>query len=415
MRSRRGSVAVVIGLALTAIIGMVALGTEVVFVLLKHREMQAAADAAALGGATALATGYPANLAVETQAIASAAGFTSGTAGITVTVHNPPLTGPNVANANAVEVIVNQPQTLSMISLFRSATMDVGARAVAIAGSASSDCVLVLDPTAQNSASLSGGATLTLKGCGLGVNSTSSSGLNMSGGATITTSSVSLGGASYGSSGGSKLTSTKPIAYNQSPIANPYSSRTIPSFSGCLQTNLQISHTPASPLNPGVYCGGINISGGATVTLNPGSYIMNGGNFNVSGGSTVNGTGVTIILTTSTSNYSNIGAIIVSGGSGLNISAPTSGGLSGMAIWVDSRSPNTNQDNISGGAAIQITGLIYMPSVTVTYSGGSSTGNTGCTQLIAYEVNFSGGLTFENNCSGTGTSPIGASPSQLVE
>jgi Putative Flp pilus-assembly TadE/G-like len=49
LSSRRGSVAVMIDLALPTIIGMVALGTKATFLLFKQRQMQSVADTAALG------------------------------------------------------------------------------------------------------------------------------------------------------------------------------------------------------------------------------------------------------------------------------------------------------------------------------------------------------------------------------
>lgn len=413
-RDARGQVAITVALTLTALIGFAALGTEIVFVLLKHREMQSVADASALAGAVAMGAGNPANYQTEAYAVAAAGNFQNGVNGTTVTINNPPKSGNYTTNAAAVEVIIDQPQTLSMISLFRSATMDVGARAVALAASGT-NCVLVLDTSDAKSASLSGGANVTMTGCGLGVNSSNSDGLDLSGGAKLTANAVTLSGSSYGVSGGATITSTKPVAYSQPAQADPYASRAIPAFSGCYQNNLQISKTPALPLNQGVYCGGISVSGGASVTLNSGTYILDGGDFSLSGGSSVSGTSVTIILTTSTGNDNNIGAVSISGGSSLTLSAPTSGALSGMALWVDRRAPLNNHNSISGGANVNITGLIYMPSELVNYSGGSDTGGAICTQLIAYQVQFSGGSTFQNSCAGTGVLPIGGAAARLVE
>src|ERR1700739_599026 len=88
--AQRGVVAIQLGLMIVAIIGMVALGTEVTYLLHKHREMQGAADSAALGGATALLAGYPSDYRIEAWAVASAAGYVNGLAGTTVTVKHPP-------------------------------------------------------------------------------------------------------------------------------------------------------------------------------------------------------------------------------------------------------------------------------------------------------------------------------------
>ena len=60
------------------ILGMIGLGVEITFVLYKQRQMQSAADSAAMGGATALMRGYPANFSVESRAIAANVGFVNG-------------------------------------------------------------------------------------------------------------------------------------------------------------------------------------------------------------------------------------------------------------------------------------------------------------------------------------------------
>ena len=81
-RSRRGSVAIMMGALLAVLMGMVALGTEITFVLYKQRQMQSAADTAALSAATALSKGYPADFTVEGRAISAASGFVDGVDGV---------------------------------------------------------------------------------------------------------------------------------------------------------------------------------------------------------------------------------------------------------------------------------------------------------------------------------------------
>jgi filamentous hemagglutinin family protein len=84
-------------------------------------------------------------------------------------------------------------------------------------------------------------------------------------------------------------------------------------------------------LSPGVYCNGIDIQSQAVVTLQPGTYIINRGDFNVAGGATVTCScpsptdGVTIILTSST-NASQIGQVRINGGANINLRAPSAVG-----------------------------------------------------------------------------------------
>ena len=132
---RRGSVAIQIGILTTVLIGMAGLGTEIPYLMFKHRQMQTAADSAALGAGVALARGYPA-LATEANGIAAALGFVNGAGNVTVTVNNPPKSGTYTSNSSAVEVIIIQPQTLRMAGLLGVSRYNLTARAVALAGSA---------------------------------------------------------------------------------------------------------------------------------------------------------------------------------------------------------------------------------------------------------------------------------------
>ena len=127
-KAQRGSIAIQVGLLATVLIGFAALGTEVTLLFLRQRQMQSAADAAALSAAMAL-TGKPAeDYQREARAIAAASGFRDGTGGTRIIVN-----APYGHRASAVEVIIRQPQALTILGLFIAGRIDVGARAVATA------------------------------------------------------------------------------------------------------------------------------------------------------------------------------------------------------------------------------------------------------------------------------------------
>ena len=126
--TQRGSVAVQVGLLAAVLIGFGALGTEVTQLLLRQRQMQSAADAAALSGAMALTSKQGADYQREARAIAATSGFRDRAGSTRVTVN-----GPHGNSAASVEVVITQTQTLPMLGLFVSGGIDVGARAVATA------------------------------------------------------------------------------------------------------------------------------------------------------------------------------------------------------------------------------------------------------------------------------------------
>jgi hypothetical protein len=409
---RRGSVAVHIAVMMIALIGFAALGIEMGYLLLKHREMQSAADGAAMSGATALGYGYPTDFRMEAKAVAAATGFTDGVDGTTVTVNSPPTLGSNTGNASAVEVIVSQPQTLSLIQVYRSGIFSVGARAVAIAGSGSG-CALQLIASASVGVSATNGATVTLTQCSLGVNATSSTALSMSGAALINAQLVSVVGRASITNGAS-INPSSALKILQPAMADPYAKVAIPTFSGCSNgTNKSYGHSSGlQTLNPGVWCKGVSFTNDAQIKLNPGVYIVDRGNFNVGGAVVMSGTGVTIVLTSSTgSSYANV---TIGNGANVTLSAPTTGALAGLVFFGSRSAPASNSNDLEGGALLKITGAIYFPSQKVVFSNGISN-PSGCTQLIAGTIQFTGGARFQNNCAGTGTIAIGGGLSKLVE
>ena len=409
-RSRRGSVAIMFGLALPVVIGFVALGTEVTFLLFKHRQMQVVADAAAFSAVTALQTGHP-NFAIEARAIAASLGFQDTLNGVAITPNNPPASGPNISNKGAVEVIVSQPQTLVLAALFHNGPWTVVARAVAVAGTGVY-CVLQLNSTTQFI--MSNGATATLAKCGLAVDATGSSALSLSGAARLTAQTVSVvGEASINN--GAAVNPSNALHTSQATVADPYAGVTMPSLpGGCSNgTGTQYKHSNSGlqTINPGVWCNGVSFTNDANVLLNPGVYYVNGGIFNVGGAVTMNGTGVTIILTGSTS--SGYATAKIGNGAIVTLSAPMTGTTAGIVFFGDRKASKTNTNNLAGGAALTINGALYFPSQSLIFQNGVSN-PSGCTQLVAGTIQLTGGSNFQNNCP-TGVATIGAGNSTLVE
>jgi hypothetical protein len=167
-----------------------------------------------------------------------------------------------------------------------------------------------------------------------------------------------------------------------------------------------------------VFCNDVQIdASGVTLTLNPGIYILDGGNFSMTGGTLQATGGVTIVLT----NHAvggQPGTMTVGGNAIVNLTAPTTGATAGVAIYQDrvtctANGNNTCTNSLAGGASQNITGAIYFPNNSLSYNGGSSTGS-GCTQLIAYTITFTGGSTFNSTCTGTGVKEINNTNGTLV-
>ncbi len=445
-----GGVAVLTALSLTALLGVAGLATEASSWYVTKRNMQGAADAAAFSADTALKNGASlTELTAAAKAVAAQYGFVDGTNSVTVTVNNPPQSGSYKNQANAVEVIIAQPQTLLLSSLALSAAPTISTRAVAnengsggngpSACTGSCGCVEALDKGNAIDVTDSGNTNVTLNNCSLYVNSDSADALNVSGTASINAYQVDIVG-NYQTSGGGSITTTQSggILTGQSPAADPYANVNIPSYSGCNQTHYSLSGAGtnvtinANGSTPYVFCNGVSLSGNSTLNLGPGTYIIDRGSFSISGNSTIectacsptNGTGLTIILTSSTG--SGYATVSISGGSNVNLTAPGSGNLAGLAFFQDRNAPSSGTDSFSGGTTQNIYGSIYFPKQNVSFSGGTNTGGSNqCTRLIAYTITFSGNANMANNCpsgwaqigggGGNGGSGGGAGTISLVE
>jgi hypothetical protein len=362
--------------------------------LVKTR-MQLAADAAAVGGAAEIKANGASNVVSAAQNDSALNGFTNGQSSVAITVNHPPLSGYYTADASAVEAIVTQSVKPYFMELVGSGAVTVKARSVARQGANGGGCLFVLDPSASGAFSLNNGVQLVVK-CGVQVNSSSATAMTVTGGTSLTAPSIGVVGG-YSLNGGSSIT---PLPTIHVPVvSDPLAGLTPPTVGACNYTNTNI--TSGNPtLSPGVYCNGISIGNGTHVTLNPGTYILKGGGLTVAGGSTVGGSSV-LFYNTSGSGYS-YGGVNLNNGCTVTFSAPTSGSLAGILFFQDRSVVAGAATSFTGGASAALTGTLYFPTTTVTYSGGSSTAYT---ILIAKQVQFSGGAMLNSDYS---TLPAGS-------
>jgi hypothetical protein len=181
-----------------------------------------------------------------------------------------------------------------------------------------------------------------------------------------------------------------------------------PTVGSCAHTNFSLSGNNGSSGSPyqlyaGTYCGGITIHGNAVLNFNAGTYVLAGGGMTTSGNTTMTGTGVTFYNTTGTGGY---GAISFAGNSTSNLSAPTSGPLSGILFFQDRSIPSTGAaSTITGNSSSTFDGAVYFPTTTLSFVGNSSA--SGYSIVVANQLTLSGNASIGNNYSSlTGGSPI---------
>ncbi len=373
--------------AMVFLLSAVGLAIDTGYLQLVKIRMQTAADAAALGAVNEGKQNGLGDLAGAARSDAAANGFTHGADSVTVAVNNPPSSGYYTSDSAAVEVVIRKEVRPMFLSVLGFGLMPVRARAVARLG-AGTNCIYILDPSASQAMTASGGADVHAS-CGIMIDSSSNTALKISGGADISASSVSIVG-NYSSSGGATISPTPVTGVDSEP--DPLAYVPAPAVGGCDYTGYHLSGGKSAALIEGVYCDGIQLSGGSTVTLAPGTYILKGGGLKISGGSTLSGTGVTFYLTGG-GGYSYDG-VALSGGTNINLSAPTSGPLAGMLFFQDRTIASGPDTTISGGATSHCTGAFYFPTTELKYTGGS---DSAYTILVAKQISFSGGSNFGND------------------
>jgi Flp pilus assembly protein TadG len=418
-RDESGAIAIMFALMLPVVLGAIGMGVEIGNWFASKRELQSAADAAALAGALESNAGSTSTtITSEATTEAQRNGFTTSGGG-TIAVNNPPTSGSYGADGSAVEVILTRPiQTTFVRYLIGASSLTTTARAVAKMQTGDGEgCVVALNSSAAWALRFSGSVTIGMSNCDMVANSTDTAAIRATGSVNVTADCIRTAG-NYSTTGTASLNATGcgSVQTGSKTYGDPYEDRSIESYStscDAAHTNKSISGSTNTTLSPGVYCGGITVSGSQTITFNPGTYILHNGDFDISGSGALSGSGVTIILTGSSA--SSVGNIDLTGSRTVNMSAPTSGSYSGMLFYQSRSASSSGTNKITGSTNFNITGAVYTPNRKLDFSG-SSGGGTNCVQLIADTIEFTGSSGGNSaNCDSAGVTLAGPMIAGLVE
>ncbi|MCB1783616.1 MAG: Tad domain-containing protein [Alphaproteobacteria bacterium] len=408
VRSRSGSVLPIVALALPVIIGVAGLGADASMWMAKKRNLQQAADSAILAAGWELAQGTAGNMNSAATKEAAKNGYEPEENGELLLQYIRDEDGGAVWG-----VTLSQDADVYFTKIFSDNPVHVTAYAEAFVGGVEGDfCILALDPTADGAFSTSGSVIVNAPSCGIAANSTSDNAFDLGGSSSVTINDVRV-------SGGYEVGSNVDFEYgqlraHQSPLKNPYEDLEIPSFSGCDEHNKHV--TSSTTLSPGVYCGGISVSGNNDVHFEPGVYILDGGDFKVTGGGELIGEGVTFILTGNGNNYAGLD---ISGSRYVQFSAPEAGNdWAGITFFQDPDAPDRDnlQNKLLGSSGVVFDGVAYFPSQGLSFGGNDTTtaGVDPCTRLIARTVTLSGNPMMGNNCTKYDVKDIGLPRVKLV-
>jgi len=242
---------------------------------------------------------------------------------------------------------------------------------------------MALDPAARGALTIQGTSELRAD-CGVMVNSNNPTAIVANGGGCIYTNEIGVTGGTN-MNGQAQCLYPKPTS-DVPPAMDPMAWLAAPSLIGVTAVGVDTKITEGeATLNPGLYEGGIAISGG-TVTFNPGTYILDSG-FHASGNAILIGKGVTF-YNTNTLGVGKWDDIDIAGTVKANLSAPDSGAYEGILFWNDAASPDRNPGSVIAGTSdSKYEGALYFPSTHVSYTG---TSTAAWTMIIADTITISG-------------------------
>jgi uncharacterized membrane protein len=407
-RDVRGNALALGAAALPLLIGGAGLALDTVTISLVKRELQRAADSAAIAGAysanhnssaatatrtTLVNNAVTRDLAVNNEASLSAAAV----------VQNAPLTGTYAGDTLAVRVQLRSNLSMSFLSLFDPTPVAIEVEATATTMRDGDMCLLALEDSATVPGVTVGGSARINVGCGIATNSRAPAAITATGSSLVTANPLSaVGGIPAGNF------STSERYPNSSVQIDPFANIPAPSPTNCRNppttlTALTTSTVGYNSADRSFCFNGLSVD--SPITMNfaePTILYINGAGGGNSGGGlsigphgSITGTNVTIVLTTTNSNPSSVATFNMNSSSVINMTAPATGPYAGLLIYEDRRAPyRTTQFNGNSGSILN--GALYFPSGRF-YFNGTADMSASCLQLVAKQLDFNAG-TIGNNC-----------------
>jgi hypothetical protein len=376
LANRAGNFAVGVAIAAPALLGVGGIAADYAIFFAQRSGMQEAADAAVLAAVR------EAGLQGWTQSVAEAV------------VDEHIATALSEDGTTAVyESIVNVDQKTSTVSVtlrqdgygyfmiglyLQHPQIEVTSKA-ALAG-AERICALALEPRDDYALAMDKNSTMQAIGCSVFSNSVSAKSIALAGGSRLTANSVCSSG---GYNGSNALYTPDPVT-DCPALPDPLASRNPPPVGAC---NFNDFETDVSTtIVPGVYCGGIKISGAANVKAMPGVYVIKDGEFSIQGSATFSGDHVGFYLTGETAKTRFANSTTIS------LSAPKTGPMAGILVFEDRNASEGRQFEISSHEARRLVGAIYLPKGELLVKGtGNFAGASEWTAVIARTIAISDG------------------------
>jgi hypothetical protein len=417
---RRGNILAIAGAALPLLVGAAGLATDTIEWTLWKRELQRAADSAAIAGVYTLSNG---GVQADAQTSVEHDLTLNQHTGMTLASGYPDIVflGDDGQMRERVQVTVAVRKALPFSSMFMLEAPTIIATATAASVPGPGDpCVNALENSAKNSGiMITGNAELNMPDCTLHTNSPATNSAYAKGSAEVYADGVSAVGGIQESDQWhiSSYDPYSPAIEDPFKDVNPdpsdmkcggqwktQGSKTVWE-NAVLNENTDFNTVKDGNGNKANCFSSLSVSSGTTLDLDdpsklgpgPKTIYISGGDAFVQGN--LKCTDCTIVLTNKDQSTSaTIGNFKVNADSKVNITAPTAVGekYRGIAIFQDRRAQDKAPGNkINGNSESIIQGALYFPSQELDYNG---TGNTTavCTMFVSRRIKFSGNSATSN-------------------
>jgi Flp pilus assembly protein TadG len=432
VREESGQVFALATVTLTMLLGVLALAIDVGYFQYRQRQLQTAADSAAI--AAGLELGSCANTVCSNMKTAAAQaliedGITtatvspssnctvSNTSSLSMIINVAPCvlgtSDPNNGNSHIAEVVLTERMNTFFGAILGFPALNLEARAEAgdsyiNTSSGGGNCIWTQSITFNSS-----DGNFNLTNCGIydGGNLTTNSSDSVTATDFLYYGSWSPNNCNNSCSWNLGEGETQPT-HTTTQQSDPLASLPAPSqpatqdANNCSISNQDcwghnVTAGTAVSVPPGYYGGGININSNVTVNLSPGLYYFNG-SVNVDSGATLEcttctqgGAGVTLYFTS--------GSFQPNSGSTVTLNAPASGytsnsDVTNMLVWESSS--NSSGMTMDASTSVTLNGVIYLPDAQLTLNSGSGTTiNAGAasTAVDVQSIMVDSGVTFDLN------------------
>lgn len=344
-RDRRGGVAVLLAMSLVPLVSTVAITVDLSTWYAARERYQAAADGAALASARELriANASPQHISRVAE------GYVNGSL---ATEGERPAVSASVSPArNAVQVDVTGQVSPIFTRILTDRLQTVSVRAVARVSGTLPVCAIGLDPAMEKTLHLDRSARLTADRCAVYSNSRHAQGLRVDADAAVRAGLICSAGGRFG-----RGTSFEPQPLTDCPpMPDPLEARQPPAVGYCDPAAPGRRVTTNETLSPGLYCGGLHVTDGASVTLLSGVYIIANGPFRVDKNARVTGRHTSFYFT------GDAALIDFRSDSEISLTAARDGSLAGLLFFEDPRAPLDRNFKITSDNARMLLGTIYLP------------------------------------------------------